>query len=173
MKKILIQVIVGILVLWGAYYIYFPVMHNMKNPMEYFKIATMPNFNFYHLENDTMHVSKGDLEPDMKTVIVFFHSGCHYCQNELTNISLALDEFKDVQFVFVSDEPFYIIKKFAIEIALYDKPNVHFAYDKRHRFLKWFGRMSTPTNYIYNKHFSLNKRIYGELSVDELHEVLD
>ncbi|MCK5538213.1 MAG: redoxin domain-containing protein [Bacteroidales bacterium] len=168
MKKIILPIFTSFIFIWIIYYMIFPVYFGISNPLEYWKISKLPNFTFYQIENDTVPFYPSDLNENQKLVVVFFHTNCDYCQNELEMISLNLDEFDDVQFLFVSEQRSYAIKGYLQAISLYGRENVFVARSNNFEFIKKFGHKPIPTTYIYTEKRMLRKRRIGQQTIENL-----
>ncbi len=170
--KHLTEIVIAIILILGIYYWLFPLKHNMANPMEYFKIKELPKFSFYQIENDTIPFTPSDLELDKPLVLIHFNTHCPFCQNELGNLSLRIDEFKNVQFLLVSMQSVYSTKAYMQELGLYGRQNIHLARDKKQKMDFYFGHTPIPTTFIYDANFILKKRFIGEQTPDVILETL-
>ena len=65
-------------------------------------LKTMPDFSFETLKGETF--TQNNLDTDRPTVLIYFNSGCDYCQHEAQSIEQHIESFKEVQLVFVSYE---------------------------------------------------------------------
>lgn len=111
MKKTF-KIIIPILVLSLLGYLVYNVISKMQYKSEVAKtLQTIPEFSFKTLENEEF--TNTDLKPNTATVFIYFNSECDFCQHEAKNISENIDQFKNIQFLFVSTEDIGTIKTFA------------------------------------------------------------
>jgi len=106
------------------------------------------------------------------TIIQFFNSECHHCQNEATAIFNKLEAFKNVNLLFVSEEVESNILAFSIEYKLDNQPNIWWLKMKPKDVYNTFGNIGVPHFWVYNKEGNLVKEFRGETKVEALLEWL-
>ncbi|MEW4924281.1 redoxin domain-containing protein [Algibacter sp. 2305UL17-15] len=162
-----IKISVLILVLGLTSYLVYGVITKMKYKSDVENtLQTIPNFNFKTLENENF--SNADLPSDTPTVFIYFNTECDYCQHEAQSINASLDEFKDVQLLFVSTEEAKIIETFAKKYNLLNTQNIIFLNDTTHSFSRRFDATSIPYVLIYNSKQELIKKHKGQLKAETI-----
>lgn len=170
MKKIL-KIIVPILVVSLLMYLGYSIITKMQHKDEVAKtLQTIPGFSFKTLENNTF--TNKDLKPNTATVFIYFNSECDFCQHEAQSISDNLEQFKDMQLLFVSTEDIETIKAFAKTYNLINLQNITFLYDSTHTFSNRFDANSIPFILIYNKTQDLVKKHKGQLKPEAILKAL-
>ncbi|WP_299113087.1 peroxiredoxin [uncultured Winogradskyella sp.] len=125
-------------------------------------IINVPEFSFKTL--DSIVFTSSSLYPNLPIVFLYFNSECEYCQYEAQSISENIDEFKDIQLVFVSTESIEKIIAFSKQYNLIDKENIIFLNDTKDEFSKIFNASSIPFTLIYDKKQQLIKTHKGQLN---------
>lgn len=123
--------------------------------------ARLNNINSeeFYLSNDTKDVHK---------VLIFFHTECEHCQNEVSELKKQLKLFKDANIYFISIEPVEVIKKFAEKHNLTNYANISFNHIEGIDSSKKFGVVTFPTIFIYGKEGNLLKQYLGEAKIEAI-----
>lgn len=135
------------------------------------QIQTIPEFELQTL--DSIPFTNANLKLNVNTIFIYFNSECDFCQHEAKSISDNLNEFKTVQFVFISIEDIDIIKQFSIKYKLNNKPNITFLYDNSSAFTTQFGAQSIPYILIYDSNQKLIKKHKGQLNANGILRALN
>lgn len=160
-KTILIIVLIGVFGLLS--YLGFNVISKAKEKNQIAKqLETIPEFEFLTLAQKPF--TKANLKPKTNTIFIYFNIECDFCQHEAQSISDNLDNFKNVQFIFVSTEPIEIIKQFSEQYNLNNKQNITFLYDNLSTFSSQFDANSIPYLLIYDQNQKLIKKHKGQLN---------
>ena len=130
------------------------------------KVKTIPAFSFTALDNQQF--TRENLNLNMSIVFLYFNSECDFCQLEAAKISDAINDFKDVQLVFVSTEPIAKIKLFSEQYKLNNQENIVFLNDSNDDFYNLFNATSIPFILIYDKNQTLKKIYKGQLTVKSI-----
>lgn len=169
-KKILLIVIIAIISLIS--YLSYNVITKAKQKSEIAKqIQTVPEFELQTLDNITF--TNANLKPNLNTIFIYFNSECDFCQHEAKSINDNLNDFKNVQFIFVSTEDIATIKQFSKEHKLNNKPNITFLYDNSSHFATQFNAQSIPYILIYNQNNQLIKKQNGQLNANGILRALN
>ena len=134
------------------------------------KITTIPDFDF--IKMNRVNYSKVDLRKNKMLVFIYFNSECDYCQYEAKSISESIEQFQDVQLLFVSTEPIDTIKNFAENYNLLQQPNITFLHDSTNTFSNRFDATSIPYVLIYDAQHQLIKKHKGQLKAEAILELL-
>ncbi len=132
-----------------------------KNKIEK-KLMNIPEFNLLQL--DGSNFSNLDLLLNKSTVFIYLDSECEYCQEETQSISDNLNDFSNVQLIFISKEPINKIQQFSEQYNLNNKQNITFLYDNLDAFSIRFDANSIPYILIYDKNQKLIKKHKGQLN---------
>ncbi len=160
-KTILFIVIVGVFGLLSYFIFNITTKTKEKNAIAQ-KLETIPEFEFLTLEQKPF--TKANLKPNTYSIFIYFNSECDFCQHEAQSISDNLDNFKNVQFIFVSTEPIETIQQFSEQYNLDNKQNITFLYDNLDTFSSQFNATSIPYVLIYDQNKKLIKKHKGQLN---------
>ena len=139
--------------------------------------APLPPFKF-------QSVMGGDLTPEKlakdKPVIVFFYDPtCDHCQQEARWVGEMINDFKDINLVWVTWGEWQDVKTFIQTHFTHDgKPimpssTIHFAKDTGYTFDSFFGDSPIPSVHIYSKEWTHVKTFKNEVHAVELLKVLE
>lgn len=172
MQKKSILLIVVFVALSLLSYLGYNVISKAKEKNQIAKqLEIIPEFEFLTLEQKPF--TKANLRPNSNTIFIYFNSECDFCQHEAQSISDNLDNFKNVQFIFVSTEPIEIIKHFSEQYNLKNQQNITFLYDNLSTFSSRFDANSIPYLLIYNKNQKLIKKHKGQLNAKGILKALN
>ena len=141
-----------------------------KNIIEQ-QLQVIPKFELLTLDEKVFNNSS--LKPNLYTIFIYFNSECDFCQHEAQSISDNLNEFIDVQFIFVSTESIADIQQFSEQYALTDKENITFLHDKKTIFSTQFDATSIPYILIYDKNQKLLEKRKGQLNASGILKILN
>lgn len=134
------------------------------------QMKTLPEFSFETM--DDKEFSNNDIQKNKAIVFIYFNSECMYCQLEIESIQSNIEEFKEAQLLFVSEESKEAIQAFAQEYQLNTYDYVTFLSDKEEDFSTHFGATSVPYILIYSPDQKLIKKNKGILKVDHILEAI-
>jgi len=130
------------------------------------RLQMIPSFSFQTIDGKPF--SKDNLKPNTPTVFIYFHSECDFCQHEAQSISENLEQFKNIQLVFISAEPIESIEAFSREYNLNNQTNTTFLHDSTDRFSSQFDATSIPYLLIYDKNQKLIKKHKGQYKAESI-----
>lgn len=126
------------------------------------QLEIIPEFEFLTLKKKPY--TKPDLKTNQNTVFIYFNSECDFCQHEAQSISDNLENFKNVQFIFISTESIATIQQFSEQYNLNNQHNITFLFDYLNIFSSQFDATSIPYLLIYDKKQELIKKHKGQLN---------
>ncbi|MEM9897332.1 MAG: hypothetical protein AAF789_13265 [Bacteroidota bacterium] len=130
--------------------------------------STYPNFSFYDLEGKV--ASSDMLDRSKPTFIMQFDPYCDHCSEQAEMIAEAAEQFKNVQFVFVTfiPEP-EAIKNFEKQHFEGKELDVHFFQDLDFQFETYFGYSETAISIFLYKPGKKQPKFFGkEVPVETL-----
>lgn len=164
-KKVIAIIIISLVVFLG-YKITKKL--NYKNEVAE-RIQSVPNFSFHTLKGEIFTQKK---LPNKPIVFVYFNSDCDYCKSEATKIHERIEDFKNIQLIFISFEKAIAISQFAKKYKLYNKENVLFLEDRKAIFSQIFDAKSIPYILVYDANRKLLKKFKGATKIDSILELL-
>lgn len=169
-KNLLLVILIGVVGLL-SYLSYKVISKTIEKNTITEQLKLIPEFEFTTLGNKKL--SNSNLKTDITTIFIYFNSECDFCQHEAKSISENLDNFKNVQFLFVSTEPIEIIKQFAETYNLNNQPIITFLHDNTDTFANRFDATSIPYLLIYDKNQQLIKKHKGQLNAKGILRLLN
>lgn len=131
----------------------------------------LPDFNILLANNTSLNTR--DI-PAGKPIILFYMSPyCPYCNKQTKDILGEMEEFSDVQFLFVTSYQLEEMEKFKKEFNLSKYPNITSGVDTASFIHNYFPAEGVPYTAVYNKNKKLNKTFLGPLTVRQLANVLN
>ena len=109
---------------------------------------------------------------EQKMLLILFQPECDDCQREVTQIRENIRAFDGYQLFFVSSHPTDVLKKFANEYKLADRPNIHFAQASVESVIASFGQIVAPSLFIYDSSGKLVKMFKGETDINLIKQSL-
>jgi len=164
--KLLLAIVLFIVIGFLGYKISSKLIHK-KEVAE--RIKVIPNFSFYTLDGKEFSDKNLQKKP---SVFVYFNSECIYCKSETKKIQERLEDFNEVQLIFISFEKKEIIQQFAKDYELLDQENVLFLEDRKGEFSKLFDVTSIPFMVIYDEQKKMLKKFKGATNINAIVEVL-
>lgn len=164
-KKIAFAVVIVTLLITGGlgYSIYNKLCESEKIRIQ---IAQLPN-----LEIPSVYRFKDSLVSNKPTIINYFNTKCRFCQSEIGSIKGHEALLKEVNILFVSDEPYRVIEVFSRSFGL-DTIGVDVVWDSSGAVKSLFGIEKVPATFIYGKDSILVEQFKGEISAEVIYNLI-
>ena len=169
-KIVLVSVILFVLCLL-SYFGFNIVSKSIQKEQIAENLKVLPDFRFLDLDGSSF--TNENLKFNHSTVFIYFNSECDFCQHEAQSISENLFELKDIQLLFVSNEPINIIKDFSEHYELSNQENIYFLHDGNNTFTSHFGANTIPHLLFYNTNKTLIKSHRGQLNAAGILNILN
>lgn len=127
------------------------------------KTQNLPSFSLTDVHGNTL--TNQDIPKDNWVVFVFFHSECHYCHSEASQLHELLSELGNITFLWFSPEKIGTIKDFQ---KTYNLEHIPFVSDTNFQFADAWGISKTPQFLVYTPKRKLFKNHKGALRIDKL-----
>ena len=121
-------------------------------------------------------MGKESIERDQEksTVIVWFHPDCEHCLYQLARLNDHIDQLVDARFFFVTSEKnFPTNYHLGLWPQLTSSAHVRFGILDKESFSNSFGRVVTPTTFIFNKEGKLEEKLFGEVKIEKIQRLID
>lgn len=115
----------------------------------YRKNPAIPAFDLLKTDSST-HLTKADINPRHKTIIMFFSPECTHCQHQTEDIIAAIDSLKDIQIVMATYQPFEEMVAFNKKYGLDKYSNIKLGRDTKYFFPPFYQMKSLPHLALYN-----------------------
>ena len=99
------------------------------------------------------------------TALLFFHPECEYCRKEVEGIITRQNEFRNVQWLFITLAPTEIVEEFLAEYPLESIPDAYVLREDWPDTYKQFGVKGPPALFIYDESGNLVRRHMGATSI--------
>ncbi len=167
--KIIIPITLILLVTFMGYKIFAILKQKDKIAAQ---IQSMPPFAFTNTSTGSIYTD-ANLQPNISSLIIYFHPDCEYCQEQAAGINKQIDDFNNFQLLFISHADSAAIKSFSNKYGLSGHQNIVFLEDKDLIFKSIFGKTPVPSSFIYNKQGKLVKQFKGEAKIEDLLKYLN
>ena len=131
----------------------------------------IPDFNIILTNKTVLHTR--DLSKGKPIVLFYLTPYCPYCNQQTKEILGEMEQFSDVQFLFVTSYPLKEMEKFEKGYNLSKYSNITTGVDTAHFIHDYFPAEGVPYTAVYNKNKKLNKTFLGPLTVKQLSKVLN
>ncbi|MCE7054075.1 redoxin domain-containing protein [Algoriphagus sp. AGSA1] len=170
MKKINLIILLVALIGSAGYVGY---LSSMDNPAEDTLLSApvlLPDFTLSDINGESKSIYQ--LAENKPTLLIYFNSTCHLCQEELATLSKRIDEFKEYNLILTTVEPLEEMIGFVVGLGVKDKSYVHFLLDSRMDVAGYLQIKSVPSIYCYDAKKQLIAEYVGITKIDLLLEKL-
>ncbi|MFT3936024.1 MAG: thioredoxin [Chitinophagaceae bacterium] len=115
----------------------------------YIKNPGIPEFDLLQVDSST-HITKANITPKHKTIIMFFSPECSHCQHQTEDMIAGMDSLKDVQIVMATYQPFEQMVEFNQKYGIDKFPNIKMGRDTKYFFPPFYRMKSLPHLALYS-----------------------
>lgn len=108
--------------------------------------------------------------PRRPVLLIFFHTECDICQDEISQLVANTDKFKDISILMITHADPEQINKFYIDEKLDALSGLHILHDSKMELMNRFDINIIPSVFLYNDEKKLIHRIKGEVKMNALLE---
>ena len=131
----------------------FSFVHAQKNADDSLEASLrkkgIPTFDLLKTDSSS-HITKADILPKHKTLIIFFSPDCSHCQHQTEDIIAGMDSLKDVQIVMATYQPFETMVAFNQKYEIEKYSNIKMGRDVSYFFPPFYKMKSLPHLALYN-----------------------
>ncbi len=132
------------------------------------RIENLPKIEMLTLQNEKIFLS--DFSFEETKVLIYFNTHCDFCQFEMEELSKRLPEFENCEIFLFSAEPIDSLQKLCNQFkGGYNVTIGHCPYDT---VVKYFGKLGSPSIFIYGEDNKLVKKFNGSTRINELLDVV-
>lgn len=153
-------------VLGGLWYFSYKQVSAKKATIE--RIENLPPIMIETLKNGKALLN--DFSNDETKLLIYFNTHCDFCQFELEGLSKRLPEFENCEIVLFSAEPIDSLQK--LYSQFHESYNVTIGHCSYDTIVKYFGKLGSPSIFIYGADNKLVKKFSGSTRIDELLDVI-
>jgi len=157
------------LVLLGVsvFFQYLPAQTNTPLQPAYLRFPTVPPFNILKVDSATW-LTRDDLRKNHRTLIMFFSPECEHCKHQTEDILAASGQFKDIEIVMATYQPFSEMKEFYQYYRIADHPNIKMGRDEKYFFGPFYNIHNLPFLGLYDKKGNLITTFEGNQKVSTI-----
>lgn len=116
----------------------------------FMKFPTIPPFKLLGLDSAT-YLTPADLKKGRKTIIMFFSPDCEHCKHQTEAILADFNDFKDMNIVMATYQPFDEMKEFNVKYKMGDHSNVKIGRDEKFVLPPFYKIRNLPYLALYDK----------------------
>lgn len=135
----------------------------------YKRFPNVPPFELLQLDSVTIF-KKEDLAKNQPVLIMVFSPDCDHCQQQMQDLLIDIQAFRDVQIVLATPEPFDKMKAFHQKFNLSKYPNIRLGRDTKYVLPPFYRMRNLPFLALYNKKWSLITAYDGNAKTADLIE---
>jgi thiol-disulfide isomerase/thioredoxin len=116
----------------------------------FMKFPTIPPFHLLGLDSST-YLTPADLKKGRKTIVMFFSPDCEHCKHQTEAILADFSDFKDMNIVMATYQPFSEMKEFNEHYKMTEHSNVKIGRDEKFVLPPFYKIHSLPYLALYDK----------------------
>ncbi|HEX9513797.1 MAG TPA: thioredoxin-like domain-containing protein [Puia sp.] len=133
----------------------------------YLRYPTIPPFHLLKLDSAT-YLTKEDIKKHHRTIVMFFSPDCDHCKHQTESILAASKDFKDIEIVMATYQPFEELKEFNTHYRLFEHPNFKLGRDEKFFLAPFYKIRNLPYLALYDKKGDLVTTFEGTQKVETL-----
>jgi len=131
----------------------------------YKRFPTVPPISL--LQSDSSLLTKDKLKKG-PVIVMYFSPSCDHCQHQIKEMMGRIDDFKHVQFVLATYQPFDEMVHFISEYGLDKHANIKVGRDTKFTLPPFYNIKSLPYLALYDKKGNLITTYQGNVGVETL-----
>jgi thiol-disulfide isomerase/thioredoxin len=131
----------------------------------FMRFPTIPPIHLLKLDSAS-YLSKDDIKKNRKTIIMFFSPDCEHCKHQTEAILADFKDFKDIEIVMATYQPFSELKDFNTHYRIFDHPNILLGRDEKFVLPGFYRIRNLPYLALYDKKGNLITTFEGNQKVD-------
>lgn len=133
----------------------------------YLKYPTIPPFHLLKLDSTT-YLTKDDIKKHRRTIVMFFSPDCDHCKHQTESILADFADFKDIEIVMATYQPFSEMKEFNTHYRLFEHPNIKIGRDEKFFLAPFYKIRNLPYLALYDKKGNLITTFEGTQKVETI-----
>jgi cytochrome oxidase Cu insertion factor (SCO1/SenC/PrrC family) len=114
----------------------------------YLRFPTIPPFTL--LSVDSSQLTRDNLHKNKKTIIMYFSPSCEHCQHETDSLVAHMNQFRDVEILMATYQPYEEMKAFYDERKLRQFSNLKMGHDTKYFFPPFYKMVNLPFMALYD-----------------------
>jgi len=133
----------------------------------FMRYPTLPPFHLLKLDSST-YLTKDDVRKNRRTIVMFFSPDCEHCKHQTEAILADFKDFKDIEIVMATYQPFSEMKDFNEQYKIYEHPNIKIGRDEKFFLAPFYKIRNLPYLALYDKKGNLITTFEGAQKADTL-----
>lgn len=133
----------------------------------YLKYPTIPPFHLLKLDSAT-YLTKDDIKKHRRTIVMFFSPDCDHCKHQTESILADFADFKDIEIVMATYQPFSEMKEFNTHYRLFEHPNIKIGRDEKFFLAPFYKIRNLPYLALYDKKGNLITTFEGNQKAETI-----
>ena len=133
----------------------------------YLRFPTIPPFHLLKLDSTT-YLTKDDIKKHHPAIVMFFSPDCDHCKHQTESILAMSKEFKDIEIVMATYQPFEELKEFNTHYRLFEHPNFKLGRDEKFFLAPFYKIRNLPYLALYDKKGDLITTFEGTQKAETL-----
>jgi thioredoxin-related protein len=133
----------------------------------FMRYPTVPPFRLLKLDSTT-YLTKDDLHKNRKTLVMYFSPDCEHCKHQTEAILADFKDFRDIEIVMATYQPFSEMKEFNEHYKIYEHPNILIGRDEQFRLPPFYKIKSLPYLALYDRKGNLITTFEGTQKTEDL-----
>jgi|SRR5580692_7650693 thiol-disulfide isomerase/thioredoxin len=133
----------------------------------FMRYPTVPPFRLLKLDSTT-YLTKDDLRKNRQTIVMFFSPDCPHCQHQTEAILADSKDFRDIEIVMATFQPFSEMKIFNERYKIYEHPNILIGRDEHYVLPPFYKIKNLPYLALYDKKGNLITTFEGNQKAEDL-----
>jgi thiol-disulfide isomerase/thioredoxin len=138
----------------------------------FMRYPTVPPFHLLKLDSAT-YLTKDDLHKNRRTMVMFFSPDCEHCKHQIEAILATFKDFKDIEIVMATYQPFSELKEFNEHYKIFEHPNIKIGRDEKFVLPPFYRIRNLPYLALYDKKGDLITTFEGTQKADVLLKAFD
>jgi thioredoxin-related protein len=135
----------------------------------FMRFPTIPPLHLLKLDSTT-YLTKDDIKKNRKTIIMFFSPDCEHCKHQTEAILADFRDFKDIEIVMATYQPFSEMKDFNTHYRIFDHSNIQMGRDEKFALPPFYRIRNLPYLALYDKKGKLITTFEGNQKADTILE---
>jgi peroxiredoxin len=131
----------------------------------FMKFPTIPPFHLLGLDSTT-YLTPADLKKGRRTIIMFFSPDCEHCKHQTEAFLADFNDFKDINIIMATYQPFDEMKEFNTHYKMYEHTNVKIGRDEKFVLPPFYKIRNLPYLALYDKKGNLITTFEGTQKTD-------
>ena len=133
----------------------------------FMRFPTVPPIHLLKLDSAT-YLTKEDLKKNRKTIVMYFSPDCEHCKRQTEAILADFKDFKDIEIVMATYQPFSEMKEFNERYKIGTHPNMMLGRDEKFVLPPFYRIQNLPYLALYDRKGNLITTFEGTQKAETL-----